>query len=166
MGKKQCPRCGAVQNSWNWYCQECRQSFIPSKLEYIVPYDQATRERVHRGYVMKKWGMALGAAALLLIVLMFLPLCSSNLTVTVHSTHLTQTVHYQILVNGQLKEEGDITAGNTIHWTIPYQYPWAFSGQQSIEIKGTGIGGGLGDTSDSHSLVVMDGKTYSITLNV
>jgi hypothetical protein len=103
---------------------------------------------------------------ILVAMFAFLPLMTSTLNVTVHSTHLTQTVHYQVLVNGQLKEEGEITAGNTIYWNIPYQFPWAFSGQQSIEIKGTGIGGGLGDTSDSHSLVVMNGKAYSVTLNV
>jgi hypothetical protein len=97
---------------------------------------------------------------------MYVPVCDSHLKVTVTSTHLLYSVHYQVFINGIVKQEGDLAAGKSITWNIDYLFPWAFIGQQSIVIKGTGTGGGLGDISDSHSLTVVNGNTYSVTLNV
>jgi hypothetical protein len=97
---------------------------------------------------------------------MFLPICQTELDVAVHSTHLTQTVSYQIVINGAVVEQGTLTPSNSYYWTIPYHFAWAFSGQKSITIVGTSYGGALGDQSDSHSLTLVSGNAYSLTLNV
>jgi ribosomal protein S27AE len=165
-GGKLCPRCGLINGIFNMRCQACKQSLNESEIANVIPYDQTTRAKVHRRYTLKV--LAIVPIVLITLVLIFaiLPTNASYFQVTVHSTHLTQTVHFQILINGNEVQEGDITAGNTYFLTIPYKFPWMFTGQQSIVIKGISYGDGLGDTTDSQSLTVVNGMSYSVTLNI
>jgi hypothetical protein len=150
-----CPYCGFDNPDKSMHCGQCGKRFF-----YILPFRPA---KITKGKILATFIVLLLIG---IIGAMFLPICSSTLDVTIHSTHITQTVNYQILINGAVVEQGTLTPGNSITWTIHYQYACAFSGQKAISIVGNSYGGGLGDQSDSHSLTVINGYEYSVTLNV
>jgi hypothetical protein len=164
--KKQCPRCGAVQPSWNWHCRECGLSFLNEKAEYVAPYDQPTRERTHKGYLIKCYGMAIGIVAMLLILALLMPFCSSTINITVHSTHMDRAVHYQVLINDNVRAEGEILPLNNVNWEVTEVFAWSFSGQDLVTIKATSYDGALGNETDSMKMTLVSGNTYSVTLEV
>jgi hypothetical protein len=158
-----CSRCGALNPDDSRFCGFCGQYLI---VQNYAGYNHPSYQRT---YGSSPWK---GVAAVLVLLIafylgaMYLPVCDTTLTVKVSSSHILYSVHYQIFVNGIMREEGNLAALASTTWTLDYKFSWAFTGQQSIVIKGTGTGGGLGDTSDSHTLTVVDSQTYSVTLNV
>jgi hypothetical protein len=102
---------------------------------------------------------------LAILALIFAPISISTLNIAINATGLTETGHYQIRINGALVEQGDILPRTIIITTVPYRFPWAFTGQQQITIEAT-VYGANSDQSDSRSLTVNDGGTYSVTLNL
>lgn len=169
MAKKQCPRCGAVQsfwNAWNWYCRECGLSFDVGKNEKVVPYDQATRDRLHRKWKLKQAVSIIISVSLILLIIMFIPACSSTINITVSSTNGGQKVDYLMLVNGNVEGQGTLAPGQNVNWSINYNFPWAFSGQKSVIVEGIGFGGNQSEVTDPHYLTLVNGDSYSVTLNI
>ncbi len=169
MDKKRCPRCGAVQtfwNTWNWYCRECGLSFKEGATEKVNPYDQPTRDRLHRKWERNQAVSVIVSTTLVLLIVMFIPACSSTINITVSSANGSQNVDYQILVNGVLDGKGTLAPGQNINWSIQYNFPWAFSGQKLLIVEGTGVGQNAGVVTDLHYLTLDNGESYSVTLNV
>lgn len=161
-----CPRCGAVQNGLNWYCQVCGQSFRKSKMQNIVPYDDQTRERLHRKHRNETIIVSMFIVAALLFFVMIAPFCQSTIYVTVTSEHILASVDYVIYVDGEQVAEGTLPAMGSQTWTIPYEFAWMFSGKKDITISATSTGGGLGTQTDSEALLVADGNAYYLTLTI
>lgn len=158
-----CNRCGGNIPDNSRFCAYCGQQFYAQN---NMQFNQPSWQRKQGS---SAWKGVLAVVVLLIALYlgaMYLPVCDTTLNVKVSSSHILYSVHYQLLVNGVVREEGNLGPGASYIWTLDYKFPWAFTGQQSIVIKGTGTGGGLGDTSDSHSLTVVDGQTYSVTLNI
>jgi ribosomal protein L40E len=169
---KVCPRCGVV-NGWTLtYCVQCGQSLRGSDLADAVPYDARTRSRMQEDYKVRSKRtltrlsyVLTGALVLIILSLIFAPLSSCTLNLAVNGTGLTQTESYQVRVNGAVVLQGDIAPGTIAITTIPYHYPWAFTGQQQITVVGTAYGANS-NHSGSQTLTVIDGGTYSVTLNL
>jgi hypothetical protein len=169
---KACPRCGVI-NGWTaTYCVECGQSLKASDLDKVVPYDEGTRrtfQEVHRQNLqrtLRRWTYLLVVViVIILLSLIFAPLSTSTVNVAVNPSSITQSEHYQILIDGGFVGEGDISPGTIVIWTIPYHFPWAFSGQHQITVEAT-INDPSGDHVTSRSFTVLDGGTYSVTLNI
>ena len=169
MVKKLCPRCGAVQsfwNTWNWYCRECGLSFKEGTAEEIIPYDAAARGRLHRKWERKQAASMIVSITLILLIVMFIPACSSTMKITVSSANSGQNIDYQILVNGVMEGQGTLAPGQNINWSIQYNFPWAFSGQKLVIVEGIGIGSSVGLVTDLHYLTLVNGDDYAVTLNV
>lgn len=170
---KVCPRCGVV-NGWTLtYCVECGQSLKGADREKAVPYDDTTRRMMQEDYRLRSRRilarlsyLMVGALVLIILSLFFAPISSSTLNVAVNGTSLIQTEHFQIRINGAMVVQGDIRPRTIVIAIIPYHYPWAFMGQHQITIEGTAHGADESNQSDTQSLFVTDGGTYSVTLNL
>jgi hypothetical protein len=169
---KVCPRCG-VTNGWTvTYCVECGQSLRTTDLDKAVPYDESIRktfQEVHRKNLqrtLRMWTYLMaGVIVLILLSLIFAPLSTSTINIAVSTSSLTQSEHYEILIDGGFVGQGDIAAGTIVIWTIPYHFAWAFSGKHDITVEAT-IGDGSGGHAASRTFTVFDGGTYTVTLNL
>jgi hypothetical protein len=162
-----------VINGWTvTYCVECGQSFRRSDVHEAVPYDDSTRQEfqeIHRQKIQrtvkKSVYLLTGVIVLILLALIFAPLSSSTINIEVNPASLTQKEHYQVLIDGGFVGEGDIAPGSLVIWTVPYHYPWAFSGQHHVTVQGI-VDGVPGNHGDTHSFTIVDGNTYTVTLNL
>lgn len=142
-------------------------------LEKAEPYDGMTRRKMQEGHRVKSRKaltrmsyLLTGVLILMVISLVFAPLCTSTLNVAVKGTGLTRTEHFEVRIDGAIVEQDDIAPGTIRIISIPYRFPWAFTGQKQITIVGTAPGTSGIDHSDLRTLTVADGGTYSVTLNL
>lgn len=161
-----CPKCGAVQNKLNWYCNVCGQSFRNGEMNNVVPYDQQTVERLHRRHRNLSIAASVFVVALILVTIMFAPFCQSTIYVTVSSEHIIASVDYVIYVDGEQVAEGTLPALTSQTWTVPHKFAWAFSGKADVTISATSTGGGFGTQTDSEALLIAADNAYYVTLTV
>lgn len=96
-------------------------------------------------------------------LILIAPFSNATVIIHIHSTHLVQTVHYRLYVDDAQQAEGDLTAGQTVTWTL--RHPFSIL-DNKITASVMATGGALGDTHDDHQLTIADGSTYEITLTV
>ena len=170
---KVCPRCGVV-NGWTFtYCAECGQSLRGPDRKSVIPYDDTTRWMMQEDYrrrsrrtLARLSYLLVGALVLIVLSLIFAPISSSTLNIAMNGTSLVGTEQFQIQINGAIVFQGDIRPGTIVIVMVPYHYPWAFNGQHQITIEGTAHGADNINQSDTQSLTVTDGRTYSVMLNL
>jgi len=86
-------------------------------------------------------------------------------TIFIHvtSAHLANVVSIDLFADGNPIKSYSLDALST----NVYQYDaWLSGSSKEIIISGTGLGGGLGDTSDSATLSIADGGTYNVYLTL
>ncbi len=154
---KRCPKCGADNPNSAWRCQSCGASLF-----WTLPglgISSKTRRNPVRWLVLP-----LILAVIAISFFLMAPLYSSTIVVHVDSTHLVQTVHYRLYIDGDQRAEGDLAPGQTITWTLQYRFSPISS--KSIVVSAMATGGALGDTQDERQLTIADDSTYEITLRV
>lgn len=89
-----------------------------------------------------------------------------TIEVTVRSNHIIKSVDVFVYIDGEYKVKYDgLKPGEGRVWKLKHKLPM-FSEVETVEIKATSQGGGLGSTWSSDSLTVSKGGYYRITLFV
>ncbi|HVO78244.1 MAG TPA: hypothetical protein VMS79_05185, partial [Methanomassiliicoccales archaeon] len=87
----------------------------------------------------------------------------ATLEVTVVSTQTTETVHYSLYVNGQLRGEGDMAPNNETIWTL--EVGWSNTGSSTFTVTTDSVGGAT-PVHDSKTVTADVGGFYRLTLTV
>ena len=91
---------------------------------------------------------------------------SSELEITVTSTHITEDVDLIVYVDGEeFGHYSNLEPGNSCKITGNFYYS-AFDSSKLIEIKAVSVGGGLGSQTDTESIIVEPNGSYAVTLYV
>jgi hypothetical protein len=88
----------------------------------------------------------------------------ATINITIYSTHILYSVSYNLYVDGSLADSGILSAGWYVQYS--YEYKWPSGDSKAIVVSATSSGGGLGSTSDSDTIAVSDGGTYSVNLYI
>jgi hypothetical protein len=91
---------------------------------------------------------------------------TATVIVTVHSTHILNSINYDLTLNGVSKYTGSIAAGSSVTKTMTVTFPIDLSGSYDVVVSATSTGGGFGATTDSSTVTCSSGGTYPITLNI
>jgi uncharacterized BrkB/YihY/UPF0761 family membrane protein len=91
---------------------------------------------------------------------------SATVLATVHSTHLINSVHYTVSLNGVQKAEGDLAAGSSVTHSIAVNFLYGVNNYTTATVLATSTGGGFGAVSDQFSGNLVNGQTYPVTLNI
>ncbi len=117
--------------------------------------------------------MAVAIVLTLLAVCGVLALAEQNahtayVRVYVHSTHVTENVDVQVLIDGEvLKTFKDVEPGK-YYWNEDwYKIHFSlFDDSKLITIRAVSTGGLLGSQEDSEQIIVLNGEEYSVNLYV
>ena len=91
---------------------------------------------------------------------------SSELTITVVSTHVTEDVDIVIYVDGEeFTHYNGLEPGHSCKYTGDFRYS-GFDTSKLIEIKAVSVGGGLGSQADTESIIIEPRGSYAVTLYV
>jgi hypothetical protein len=88
----------------------------------------------------------------------------ATVNITVYSTHILFSISYNLYADGSLLDSDTLNAGYYAQYK--YVHDWPSQGPTAITISATSTGGGLGTTSDSKTITVSDGGTYSVNLYI
>lgn len=91
---------------------------------------------------------------------------SATVLATVHSTHLINSVHYTVSLNGVQKAEGDLAAGSSVTHSMTVSFLYGVNNYTTVTVLATSTGGGFGAVSDQFSGNLVNGQTYPVTLNI
>jgi hypothetical protein len=84
----------------------------------------------------------------------------------VQSTHLINSVHYTLSLNGVEKAQGDLAAGRSAtHW-ITVNFSYGVNNYTTVTVLATSTGGEFGATSNQFTGNLVTGQTYPVTLNI
>jgi hypothetical protein len=91
---------------------------------------------------------------------------SATVLATVQSTHLINSVHYTLSLNGFEKAQGDLTAGSSAtHWmTVNFFY--GVNNYTIVTVLASSTGGEFGAVNDQFTGNLVNGQTYPVTLNI
>jgi hypothetical protein len=113
--------------------------------------------------------VAVVVAVLLIVVVVAMNLSSitgssATISVTIHSTHVLNTVSYSLYVDSALKASGSVSALATVTKTITHH--WGSSDAVTVVVSATSSGGGLGSQSDQQTLTLSPGGNYAANLYI
>jgi len=152
-----------VPNQPQYYQQP--QQYQPAP-QYAPQYAPPQRSPPRTGLIV---GIVVAVVVVLLIVLYavffgHIGVNHATVTVIVSSTHLLFGVNYALTDNGQSVSSGILNPGGSVRVTLTPS--WGGSSCSSHTYVATSTGGGLGSQTDSETLNICDGGTYSSTLNI
>jgi len=165
-----CPICGTENLSDAKFCDKCGRPFgsgkEKGKLESILIKDEKTEKN------MKNATIVMGVVLLLVVAAFGIYYAQEGHTayvgVQVHSTHVTETVDVQIIIDGDLVYTiEDLEPGDTaslryyeeVHFSL-------FDDSKLITVKAISTGGGLGKVTDSKDVIVKNDGCYTVDLYI
>jgi len=86
---------------------------------------------------------------------------TADLRVNVFSTHLL-TISYTLSVGEKLVESGTLDFGQYLNYSATYH--WWFSDNATLEISATSTGGLLGSITDTGTVEMVNGGSYTVNL--
>lgn len=165
-----CPVCGTENLSDAKFCDKCGRPFGSGSdkrtLESILIKDEKTEKN------MKKATVVIGVVLLLVVAAFGINYVQEGHTAyvlaKVHSSHVTETVDVQIIIDGELVYTiEDLEPGHTVslnyYETVHFSL---FDDSKLITVKAISTGGGLGKVSDSEDIIVTDGGRYTVDLYI
>jgi hypothetical protein len=149
-------------------CQYCGHDYRHQQIGG-QPFPTPThRKGTSVGTIVAGIVIAFAIIVVIILVLAFIgsQVVGSNATINIYvnSTHLLYSVSYNVYIDGSLIHSGTLNPGYSAY--APYSYHWSSSDPTTITLSATSTGGGLGSQSDSKSLVVSDGGTYTVNLDI
>lgn len=103
-------------------------------------------------------------AAAVFMLMVMVPHSSATIIVNIHSTHLLDTVSYNIYFDGVLKASGSVSPGYYMAHT--FTYTWQSASSTVVMISASSTGGILGTYSDYDTLTVTNGGQYTVDLYI
>lgn len=157
-----CPRCG-VENPVGDYCGSCGQGLTASV--QTTPEMLIKQKRESRRRTIKIIAIVVVAVAISIFILSFAPILSEKVVVTIHSDRPYNEVHYFIIINGDIKAEGDIVPGGSDIVSFTFNYPIINEGKTVIvsvissdDLYGAFYGGFV-------HIELQDGSTQSVIIS-
>ncbi len=89
---------------------------------------------------------------------------SGRIVLSLYSGHLTSTVSYRVFVDGVQRESGTLAAGYYVQYT--FSVTWANDACQYHQVAADSVGGGLGQQSDSKTVLLCSGSVEQVSLTV
>ena len=110
-------------------------------------------------------GIVIAVVVIVILAIILLPSLTSHATLKtrVYSTHLLFDIHYQLYLDGSLKEEGDLSPSQYVEFTFDVN---PGSSCHDYDIFASATGGGMGATSDTEVVHLCNGEAKSIDLHV
>ncbi len=185
-----CPNCGFENSESARFCKTCGTNLRPStpyqpsqpQITTIPPavyppqpiqpsLPQANQDAVPKKKRITRKVIVIAVVVVILMVAIVgivwvVPTQSASVIVTVHSTHILNSINYGIYLNGVGVASGSLAAGSSDTHVLTAQFTIAQSGNYNIVVSATTTGGGLGATSDQQTVTLSSGGSYPITLNV
>ncbi len=169
-----CPHCGAENPGSATFCQNCGVALgtvIGPQGQHVMPPMQTVPPPIRKSRAGPY--IAVAAVAILAVVIglvvaavLFsgLTVSTAYMTVNLNSTHVSYDVSYNMYVNEDLKDSGIIPAGYSMQ--VTFDYSWGTDSPVWITISATSTGGGIGSESDSDSVMLEPGGTYTVNLYI
>jgi len=158
-----CSSCGFENTEGVSYCGKCGQ-------QLTAPYP--TTPEAHKQRTIKERRKLTIVVASIIIVIMliiaflaFVPILSEKLVITVHSTHIAFTVHFEVYLDDELKAEGDLGPLQNEIISLTVNFPILSTGNNMV-VTGEATGGGFGATTDQWIIYLQNGITEPLTLNI
>ena len=82
----------------------------------------------------------------------------------VYTSSVVSTIFVTLYFNNAIEDSGTLEPGYYAYSNSSYQ--WTGSSTDTLIVSATSTGGLLGSTSDSKSITVVDGGTYTVILNL
>ena len=192
MAVKYCPNCGTTNSVDAMRCVRCgtmlpqmrqpyqqpqyqqqyqQPQYAPQYQTQYPPQQPPQKEGSHNAWVI---GVAVVVIAIIAIVILAAIFSTSSGTVfggssatlhiNVNSTHLLYSVSYNLYVDGSLIDSDTLSAG--YYMAVTYTYHWASQSSTTITVSATSSGGGFGSQTDSDSVLVSDGGSYTVNLYI
>jgi len=177
-----CSNCGNVNPDNVKFCSKCGVSIsgqgsplpsytqTPTSAPPPVPYQPPGQVQSRRGGAGKTIAIvAVVVVVLLIVVVVAMNLSSitgssATISVTIHSTHVLNTVSYSIYVDSALKASGSVSALATVTKTTTHH--WGSSDPVTVVVSATSSGGGVGSQSDQQTLTLSPGGSYAANLYI
>ncbi len=153
-----CPKCG-VENPVGDYCGSCGQGLtasIQTTPEMLIKQKGESRRKT-----IKVIAIIVVAVAISIFILSFAPIMSEKVVVTINSDGPYNVVHYFIIINGDIKAEGDIVPGGSDIASFTFNYPIINEGKTvivSVVATDANYGGFV-------HIELQDGSTQSIIMS-
>ena len=182
MTVKTCPSCGTTNSLDAMQCMRCgtmlpqiqqpmqyqqQPQYAPQYQSQYPPQQPPQKEGSHNAWVI---GVAVAVVAIVILVIILassggvLGGSSATLHINVNSTHLLFSVSYNLYVNGALIDSDTLAAG--YYMAITYTYHWASQSSTTITVSATSTGGGFGSQTDSESVLVSNGGSFTVNLYI
>ena len=177
-----CSNCGNMNPDNAKFCSKCGVSIsgqgppLPSYTQTLTS-PPPPRQYQPPGQIQSKHGgagktiaiVAVAVVVLLIIIVAAMNLSSvtgssATISVTIHSTHILNTVSYSLYVDSALKASGSLSALATVTKTITFH--WESSDAVTVVVSATSSGGGVGSQSDQQTLTLSPGGSYAVNLYI
>lgn len=164
-------RCTACGRPIDWdvnHCPYCGHNFrLQQRGTSPVPGPQASSS-TSVGMIVAAIVIAFVIIIVIIIVLAIaipgIVGSKATINIRVYSTHILFSINYDLYVDGSLVDSDTLSAGYYAQYS--YVYEWSSRDSTAVTISATSSGGGFGSTSDSDTIRVSDGGTYSVNLYI
>ena len=165
VGGRNCVACGRPI-AWDaQLCPYCGKDYRYQQPSVQVAPPAQARTGTSVGTIVA--GIVIAAVVvmvILAIVFFAFSRSTATLNIYVNSTHILFSVNYNLYVEGSLVDSGPISPGYYVYYT--YTYDWSSSDPTTVTVAADSTGGGWGSVSDSETLVVSDGGSYTVNLYI
>jgi hypothetical protein len=154
-----CPKCG-VENPVGDFCGSCGQRLtasIQTTPEMLNKQKGESRKRT-----IKIIAIVVVAVAISIFILSFAPILSEKVVVTIHSDRPYNDVHYLLIINGDIKAEGDLAPGGSDIVSFTLNYPIINEGKTAI-VSAAATDGAYGDFVH---IMLQEGSTQSVIMSI
>jgi hypothetical protein len=154
-----CPKCG-VENPVGDFCGSCGQRLAASI--QTTPEMLNKQKGESRRRTIKIIAIVVVAVAISIFVLSFAPILSEKVVVTIHSDRPYNDVHYLLIINGDIKAEGDLAPGGSDIVSFTLNYPIINEGKTAI-VSAAATDGAYGDFV---YITLQEGSTQSVIMSI
>ena len=154
-----CPKCG-VENPVGDYCGSCGQR-LTAPIQ-TTPEMMNNQKGESRRRTIKIMAVVVVVVAISMLILAFAPILSEKVVVTIHSDRPYNVVHYFVIINGEIRAEGDLVPGGSDTVSFTLNYPIINEGKTAI-VSVVATDASYGGFVD---ITLQDGSTQSVLLSI
>lgn len=145
-----CPKCGTDALEGSEFCDKCGKRLVKKpRSKFLVPVI-----------------VIIVVIALILAILALAPIGTARVIVTVHSDHTSYAIHYFVYLNGVERASGNLEPGASFTHDLSVGLGKGIFEKSTVVVLATSTGGFWGSESDQETVVLGNGESVSVTLNV
>jgi hypothetical protein len=160
-GLPKCNNCGTENEPGAMFCGKCG-------------VDQRTQPTVTK---KSKSKMIIGIVAVVIVVILIIAALgvlsnrpggsifgnSATIVIVVHSNHMLFAVDYNLYVDGDLYQTGNLEANYYIQYTLTHNF---MGSTDTLNVYANAVGGGMGQTSDTDTVTLYPNQSAQIDLYI